>query len=582
MQTTNSKTKFKIENELINRFDLQLYKENIELQNTYYCVITRYTEIEIIKFDNNPVKINDDGSRDLTEIRKLLPINYYEDFDNISDKLDFIDVITRNSINYQQLKNHTYGQAKFHDGYFYLNIGDATINKVVTSFEPIKLEQEFTDLFYTYTIAINGEANYIVISRESGEVLKKTFKEKPITIKHTKEIKDKEGNIKQEASEFIDYNQIKKLFKESNFKEFDNLVRNNPNKLDFDVVTPENSIDYPAYTTQNRNGVTYFNMYKEVDAINNSIIKSNKTGDYSLITTYLTNMFGGEAGYNQIVNFLAYRYQNPLKLVDFSFVLTGNKQIGKSLFVEHFLSNIFGERNITATNISNIEQLNFNSNIVGKMFVNFNEFHLKDINAIEYFKHKIKAKKQELHIKGKEKEEIPNLCSYIFTSNSIPSILEDMADARRFVVRKLSNKLYAENSTVEQFINQIPYFINYISKLSPTQPIYEDFDCCNDIMDFNNGEENHVVKSLDMYIQDLTKENGVVNIDKIGLNKDVLEDIYSFYCDITGKYVDKKETCFKSFKTLQEILYTNNKYKIITKTSRINDKVYLNSLTINN
>lgn len=445
-----------------------------------------------------------------------------------------------------------------------------------------ELINPFTDLFYTYQISINGEANYIVIARKDKQLFRKTFKENPIVIKQRKEIKDKEGNIKQEAGDYIDCNQIKKLFKESDFKEFDNLVKSNPSKLDFEIVTCENSIDYPAYTTQLRDGIKYLNVFTDADTIKNNIVKTSKQGDYSLITSYLTNMFGGEAGYKQIVNFLAYRYQNPLKLVDFSFVLTGNKQIGKSLFVEHFLSNIFGDKNVTAINISSIEQLNFNSNIVGKMFVNFNEFHLKDINAIEYFKHKIKAKKQELHVKGKEKEEIPNLCSYIFTSNTIPTILQNMGDARRFVVRKLKDKLYAENSTVEEFINQIPHFIHYISKLSPTKPIYEDFDVCNDIMEFNNGEEDYVVTSLNMYIEELTKKDGITNINKLGLNKEVLNDIYKFYCEITGKDVDKKETCFKSFKSLQEVLYTNNKYKIVIKSTKINKKVYLNSLEINN
>jgi hypothetical protein len=439
---------------------------------------------------------------------------------------------------------------------------------------PMKLQDKQDDLVYTYQICEKNDTSYIVvINRKNEDRFIKKFKDKPIKICKTKQKKDDDGSIILKSKEYISYEPIKKLLNEDEFEEFDNLVKLG-NNFKFDIVNIENSIDYPYATTQKRNGNIYFNLYNYPSKITKNINKESQSGNFNLIKTYLNNIFG-ENGYHQIVNFLAYRYQNPLKLVDFSFVFTGSKQIGKSSFSEYFLPAIFGDSNIAISNISSIDQLNFNSSIVGKMFVNFDEFHLQDKNAIEYFKHKIKAKKHELHEKGKEKEDIPNLSNYIFTNNSIPSILENMHDARRFVVRKLKKKLYVENSTIDDFLSEIPCFIDYISNLEVVKPKYEDFDCCNDIMDFNHSKNDDGICAVENYIEEV-KENSKEKIENIiGLTKDSLDSIYNYYVLISGDDAPKKETFFKSFKEMQKMLFNSSKFEVITgKTTRIHGKIY--------
>lgn len=419
-------------------------------------------------------------------------------------------------------------------------------------------------LIKTYSIQEgNSIVYYVVLSRNIDGVdtnIVHQYQTIPVQIKEVK-------GVTLRNSKQIEALLINKL-------ERDEYNKLRPNLLNFDLVGVDYSVDYPFGEIKVINGNTYLNLFNFYNDNLKAIIKNNNIiGEFPLIKSYLTNIF--DNGYDAFINYISYRYQNPLVLIPISFVLVGKAQIGKSYFVEHFLTNIFGSKNVTSKHISKIDALKFNGDITGRMFVNFDEYNLDSQEAVEYFKNAVTQKTQKREKKGSNIEEIPNFCNYIFTQNDIPKLLETMGDKRRFITRHLTSKLYVEGSSVNDFVNEIPYFINFIANYKATKPVYEDFDICNKTEMFGGGNNDIALSITKRYFDSILSKielncGEYIQSSTFELKKDDLEKLHKLYVNDIGEDLIRAETPFKNFKTLQELIFNDNNLLWAKKTNRSN------------
>lgn len=304
-----------------------------------------------------------------------------------------------------------------------------------------------------------------------------------------------------------------------------------------------------------------FNFHRATDRFN----KIRKKGEFSELKNYLTKMFKNEYGYKAICNFLSYRLKNPLDLVKLSFVFKGASQTGKSFFTEGLLGKIFGEDNVINLKINKIEDVKFNKILTGNLFTSIDDFESMDRSMLNWAKDFISNSKHIRELKGVDGNKIPNINTLIITTESPPSVLLKDKQHERFVYLDLGdNKIIKDKEQADKILAEVPYFLEYLDSITPSIPKLSDFDGCNCI------EENKIDESKD--IEDainevLNNKNSQVERkeNKIGINSNVLIQIFQKYQDITGNStLIKTDSPFKSFRTLKE-RYRGNLYKIIDK-----------------
>ena len=316
-----------------------------------------------------------------------------------------------------------------------------------------------------------------------------------VTIHITEDITDKEGNIKKKKTgETITYNTIPLL--ESSLEEIEKEVYkqqlqniNKPLELDEEYNTEK------EYLEIYNNKINLFNKQDYLKYFNKGGEIIPTKGEYPLIKHLLLNMFG--ECYEDKLNFLRFKYQNPFINTGFAFVLYGANQIGKSTFIDKLLLNIFGLQNTSPNeNINKGEDLKFNSGWVDKMITCFEEYKASDSVSIDTLKILIKANKYNKEGKGINKELIPHYNTYYINTNDYPVFLEEQKNSKRFIVLDLakfnsdSNPLYKIDSTESDFINEIPYFIYDLMNSECVRPQYKDFDAINTLNNYTNNNNN--------------------------------------------------------------------------------------------
>lgn len=287
--------------------------------------------------------------------------------------------------------------------------------------------------------------------------------------------------------------------------------------------------DYP-YLEVRDGKINYFN----VDSIKKEINTQKINKEFPLISFYLKNMFS--ENYNEFINFLAFRFQNPFINPKISFVLYGSNQIGKSTFITSFLSKIFGSFNVAPNlSINKNEDFHFNAKFINKIFTCIEEFNSKDKKIVETFKNLIVSNSYDKNDKFKTEIHVPHFNTYIINTNHYPQWLEQQEKARRFIVLSLNKQLFLENSLIEDFEDEIPAFINFINDFNCKKPLYEDFEKINTLSKYTSNDNNIWANVLSEFIASRdsiqkAKDNEIY----LRINSKTITTINAIYNDLQG------------------------------------------------
>lgn len=206
------------------------------------------------------------------------------------------------------------------------------------------------------------------------------------------------------------------------------------------------------------------------------VLKETENKNFDFIKKILKNLFNDELDF--FYNWLAYFYQKKEKS-RISFLIRGEKGVGKGLLCEIIIPRLFGKSNCSQASDSQLET-DFNGWLVNKMFINLNEI-ARDYIARTKVKNKIKnlitANEVIINKKNIEQYETKIYCNFIITSNeNIPIDLEQ--NDRRFVVVEsygILNKFdwFKEVEDVEAKIKEeIPAFANFLKKYKTNKRYY--------------------------------------------------------------------------------------------------------------
>lgn len=253
--------------------------------------------------------------------------------------------------------------------------------------------------------------------------------------------------------------------------------------------------DYPYLEVVNGK-INYFDVNSIKKEINNQKIDK----EFPLINFYLKNMFG--KNYNEFINFLSFRYQNPFINTKISFVLYGSNQIGKSTFITSFLSKIFGSFNVSPNlSVNKNEDFHFNAKFINKIFTCIEEFNSNDKKIVETFKNLIISNSYDKNDKFKAEIHVPHYNTYIINTNHYPQWVEQQEKSKRFIVLSLNKQLFMDDSSIEDFEYEIPSFINFISNFNCKKPLYEDFDAVNTLANYTSSDNNIWASVLGEFIE---------------------------------------------------------------------------------
>ena len=359
----------------------------------------------------------------------------------------------------------------------------------------------------------------------------------PVVDNDGEPIKEDDGSIKTIKKESIS-RKIEKIHNSFETKEERDFYKKTIKNLKVEDLSIVKTID--PYLTVKNGTINKFDSRGIIERIN----KKRKEGDFPLIKYKLQNMFG--ECYDAFINFISFRYLYPLINPELAFCFYSKNQIGKTRFIEYFLEPIFGKDNICVNaSISKIEDLKFNASFENKIFTNLNEFICSDKHVISLFRSQIQSQNIEIHYKGKEKTNNPFFNTFIVSTNEYPNFLNEEGSSNRWIVPNLlqfnqdTKPLFKLGSTLAEFKAEIPAFINYISNLTPTKPLYKDFDKINTVKNYSKfGTEvdwyvvmNKTITAINQKNSSLItrKEKGKDTGTYIKLDKESMEIINIIY-----------------------------------------------------
>ena len=139
--------------------------------------------------------------------------------------------------------------------------------------------------------------------------------------------------------------------------------------------------------------------------------------------------------YNYLLDWLAYPIQTGCK-TNVAVICQGGQGCGKTLFFTNFMGQkIYGER--LFAKIAGGEQIggDFNSHIVGKMFIAIEEPNKFGSSKLNKLKDLITSDVQEVNAKGKNQFFMDDYTNYAFTCNYIPEQMLEKDDRRYFIIQ---------------------------------------------------------------------------------------------------------------------------------------------------
>lgn len=236
-------------------------------------------------------------------------------------------------------------------------------------------------------------------------------------------------------------------------------------RYDSFVNKPNNSAEYQRLITSSHNGIVsnLFNIYHPVDW-------EPVAGEWPVIEKFLRHIFSacnvdGEVLYEFGLDYIQLSYQNPRQRLPILALVSGERNTGKSTFLD-FLKLIYG------ANMAILDNQRFNpkftSHFAGKLFVAIDEGHipLHDKTTKEMIKNMATGKVMWLEGKGSNAEVIENFTHLLFCTNDERNFMQIDSGENRFAVLKVPSfrkqGLKDDPDMLEKMRKEIPAFLNFL------------------------------------------------------------------------------------------------------------------------
>lgn len=236
-------------------------------------------------------------------------------------------------------------------------------------------------------------------------------------------------------------------------------------RYDSFVNKPNNSGEYQRLITSSHNGIVsnLFNIYHPVDW-------EPVAGEWPIIEKFLKHIFSacnvdGEVLYEFGLDYIQLSYQNPRQRLPILALVSGERNTGKSTFLD-FLKLIYG------ANMAILDNQRFNpkftSHFAGKLFVAIDEGHipLHDKTTKEMIKNMATGKVMWLEGKGSNAEVIENFTHLLFCTNDERNFMQIDSGENRFAVLKVPSfrkqGMKDDPDMLEKMRKEIPAFLNFL------------------------------------------------------------------------------------------------------------------------
>lgn len=245
-------------------------------------------------------------------------------------------------------------------------------------------------------------------------------------------------------------------------------------RYDSFVNKPNNSAEYQRLITSSHNGIVsnLFNIYHPVDW-------EPMAGEWPVIEKFLRHIFSacnvdGEVLYEFGLDYIQLSYQNPRQRLPILALVSGERNTGKSTFLD-FLKLIYG------ANMAILDNQRFNpkftSHFAGKLFVAIDEGHipLHDKTTKEMIKNMATGKVMWLEGKGSNAEVIENFTHLLFCTNDERNFMQIDSGENRFAVLKVPSfrkqGMKDDPDMLEKMRKEIPAFLNFLQNRQLHYPV---------------------------------------------------------------------------------------------------------------
>lgn len=186
----------------------------------------------------------------------------------------------------------------------------------------------------------------------------------------------------------------------------------------------------------NMNGVSYANTYSDrnVPEEPDELSKADKR-NIELVKSHFTHLFPDERESRIFMDYLAYIVQNPGKRPNWAVLLQGTEGDGKTFFGV-LLGAVLGAENVRMLNAKTV-QGDFNGWAEGQQVVFVEEIRLHGHNrydVLNQIKPLITNDVIEIHRKGVDPYNVPNMSAYILATNYKDALPLTENDSRYFVL----------------------------------------------------------------------------------------------------------------------------------------------------
>jgi len=231
------------------------------------------------------------------------------------------------------------------------------------------------------------------------------------------------------------------LTKKTVSKSFFDIWHEDPDMLEY--------LDIDFQCDLNKVPKTTFNLFKGFNHFNDLEIKDV---DLNPVFNHIKSLVNyDESHFEYVLNWLAFKIQNPHKLPDTSLIFISEEGVGKDLFYT-LLTQVFGEQYCGITDKLDKIVGNFNSLLGGKLLFCINETNpVESQSRIDNITNIITAKTVLIEAKYKNPVKCNNFCVFIFFSNNIFAFPVN-SGSRRPVIFQSSDKYLPINYGVEKSV----------------------------------------------------------------------------------------------------------------------------------
>jgi hypothetical protein len=269
------------------------------------------------------------------------------------------------------------------------------------------------------------------------------------------------------------------------------LTLNNASETSAKAWLAEHSISHKGYLPHVS---LEFNPHQEMQYVHGSnVVNTFRSTDYMqqtkstdavshlsdipvTINKTLRSMLGNPDNetLEHFINWLAFIFQTRKK-TGAAWVLHGTQGTGKSIFIKHILTPLFGENQVKILQF-NLVKTDFNAFLENALFVIFEEADTKSVDnqaaLMSKLKHWITDSPIEINSKNIKPYSVPNYANFIFNSNERTPVNSTSDDRRfNFANRQETKLFYTPNELQVMFSGtELPAFADMLLRW-PADPI---------------------------------------------------------------------------------------------------------------